>query len=193
MMTEHSCKEKPEVKGAEEGRSKRVLMLLIAALGLTMVVGGFLYLFFDGLPFGFVVPFVNVGSLADGLFFVVVIAVAVYIGVVGLRELVVERRFSVEFLMAVAGLGAVYLGLFFEAATVLFLYSLAEYFEGYIEDRARRTIEKLSSFMPDKARVLVDGSEVMVDVGGVEVGVVLLVKPGERVPLDGNVVEGSSM
>ena len=192
MMTEHSCKEKPEVKGAEEGRSKRVLMLLIAALGLTMVVGGFLYLFFGGLPFGFVVPFVNVGSLADGLFFVVVIAVAVYIGVVGLRELVVERRFSVEFLMAVAGLGAVYLGLFFEAATVLFLYSLAEYFEGYIQDRARRTVEKLSSFMPDKARVLVDGSENSMNVGEVQIGMILLVKPGERIPLDGNVVEGSS-
>ena len=191
-MTEHSCREKPEVKGAEAGRSKRVLMLLIAALGLTMVVGGFLYLFFGGLPFGFVVPFVNVGSLADGLFFVVVIAVAVYIGVVGLRELVVERRFSVEFLMAVAGLGAVYLGLFFEAATVLFLYSLAEYFEGYIQDRARRTVEKLSSFMPDKARVLVDGSENSMNVGAVQIGMILLVKPGERIPLDGNVVEGSS-
>ena len=167
-------------------------MLLISALGLTMVVGGFLYLFFGGLPFGFVVPFVNVGSLADGLFFVVVIAVAVYIGVVGLRELVVERRFSVEFLMAVAGLGAVYLGLFFEAATVLFLYSLAEYFEGYIQDRARRTVEKLSSFMPDKARVLVDGSENSMNVGEVQIGMILLVKPGERIPLDGNVVEGSS-
>ena len=192
MMTEHSCKEKPEVKVAEEGRSKQVLMLLMAALGLTMVVGGFLYLFFGGLPFGFVVPFVNVGSLADGLFFVVVIAVAVYIGVVGLRELVVERRFSVEFLMAVAGLGAVYLGLFFEAAAVLFLYSLAEYFEGYIQDRARRTVEKLSSFMPDKARVLVDGSENSMNVGEVQIGMILLVKPGERIPLDGNVVEGSS-
>jgi Cd2+/Zn2+-exporting ATPase len=167
-------------------------MLLMAALGLTMVVGGFLYLFFGGLPFGFVVPFVNVGSLADGLFFVVVIAVAVYSGIVGLRELVVERRFSVEFLMAVAGLGAVYLGLFFEAATVLFLYSLAEYFEGYIQDRARRTVEKLSSFMPDKARVLVDGSENSMNVGEVQIGMILLVKPGERIPLDGNVVEGSS-
>jgi hypothetical protein len=166
-------------------------MLLISALGLTMVVGGFLYLFFGGLPFDFVVPFVNVRSLADGLFFVVVIAVAVYIGVVGLRELVVERRFSVEFLMAVAGLGAVYLGLFFEAATVLFLYSLAEYFEGYIQDRARRTVEKLSSFMPNKARVLVDGSETSVNVGDVQTGMTLLVKPGERIPLDGNVIDGS--
>jgi Zn2+/Cd2+-exporting ATPase len=191
-MAEKSCQEKPEPKETEAQGNKKVLVLLAGALGLTMVVGGLLYLFFGGVPFGFVVPFVNVSSLADGLFFVVVIAAAVYIGVAGLKELAVERRFSVEFLMAVAGLGAVYLRLFFEAATVLFLYSLAEYFEGYIQDRARRTVEKLSSFMPDKARVLVDGSENSVNVGEVEVGMVLLVKPGERVPLDGNVVGGSS-
>src|SRR4030067_527986 len=94
--------------------------------------------------------------------------------------------------MVVAALGAVYLVFFFEAATVLFLYSLAEYFEGYIQDRARRTVEKLSSFMPDKARVIVDGSENSMNVGEVQIGLILLVKPGERIPLDGNVVEGSS-
>jgi Cd2+/Zn2+-exporting ATPase len=191
-MPEKSCPEKPEPKEVEEYENKKVLILLAAALGLSMVFGGFLYLFFGGLPFGFVVPLVNVSSLADGLFFVVVVAAAVYIGFVGLRDLVVERRFSVEFLMAVAGLGAVYLRLFFEAATVLFLYSLAEYFEGFIQDRARRTVEKLSSFMPDKARVLVNGSETSVNVSEVDVGMVLLVKPGERLPLDGNVVEGIS-
>jgi Cd2+/Zn2+-exporting ATPase len=192
MMTEYSCREKPEVKGAEEGRSKQVLILLIAALGLAMLVGGLLDLLADGVPLGFTVPFLNVGKLSGTVYCVFVLAAAVYIGFVGLKELVVERRFSVEFLMAVAALGAVYLGFFFEAATVLFLYSLAEYFEGYIQDRARRTVEKLSSFMPDKARMVVDGSEVMVDIGEVEVGVVLLVKPGERIPLDGNVVEGVS-
>ncbi len=88
-----------------------------------------------------------------------VLFASIYIGVVGLKELVVERRFSVEFLMAVAALGALYLQAFFEAATVLFLYSIAEYFEGYIEDRARRTVEKLSKFMPDKARIVTDGTE----------------------------------
>ncbi|HLC01075.1 MAG TPA: cation-translocating P-type ATPase [Candidatus Bathyarchaeia archaeon] len=191
-MAEKSCQEKPELKETDAHENKKILILMILALGLTMVVGGFLYLVFGGLPFGFVVPLVNLASLADGLFFVVVVTTAIYIGLAGLRDLVVERRFSVEFLMAVAGLGAVYLGLFFEAATVLFLYSLAEYFEGYIQDRARRTVEKLSSFMPDKARVLVDGSETSVNVGEVEVGMILLVKPGERIPLDGNVVEGSS-
>ncbi len=191
-MTEYSCKEKPEAKVAEEHRGKRVLILLIASLGLAMIVGGLLDLLAGGVPLGFVVPFLNIDKVSGVVYCVFVLGAAVYIGFVGLRELIVERRFSVEFLMAVAALGAVYLGFFFEAATVLFLYSLAEYFEGYIQDRARRTVEKLSSFMPDEARVIVDGSETLVNVGEVEVGVLLLVKPGERVPLDGNVVEGSS-
>jgi Cd2+/Zn2+-exporting ATPase len=192
-MAEKSCQEKPEQTSVEGKDNRRILILLAASLGLTMVIGAVLYEFFEGLPFGFTVPYVNLASLADGLFVVVVIAAAVYIGVIGLRELVVERRFSVEFLMAVAALGAVYLRFFFEAATVLFLYSLAEYFEGYIQNRARRTVEKLSSFMPDRARVrAADGSETNMNVGDVQAGMTILVKPGERVPLDGNVVEGSS-
>jgi Cd2+/Zn2+-exporting ATPase len=98
----------------------------------------------------------------------------------------------VEFLMAVAAVGAVYLGSLFEAATVLFLYCLAEYFEGYIQDRARRTVEKLSRFMPDQARVIVNGSEQNVSVSDVQVNMIVLVKPGEKIPVDGTVVEGFS-
>jgi Cd2+/Zn2+-exporting ATPase len=192
-MTEYSCKEKPEARVAEVHRGKRVLILLIASLGLAMIFGGLLDLLAGGVSLGFVVPFLNIDKVSGVVYCAFVLGAAVYIGFVGLRELVIERRFSVEFLMAVAALGAVYLGFFFEAATVLFLYSLAEYFEGYIQDRARRTVEKLSSFMPDKARVIVDGGEATVNVGEVEIGVILLVRPGERVPLDGNVIEGSSM
>ena len=190
-MTEYSCQEKPDIEVALEHRSNRALILLIATLGLTMLVGGLLDLTAGGIPLGFTVPFLNIAKFSGVLYSIFVLAAAVYIGFIGLKELVVERRFSVEFLMAIAALGAVYLGFFFEAATVLFLYSLAEFFESYIQDRARRTVEKLSSFLPNKARLVVDGSEVMVDVGEVEVGAVLLVKPGERIPLDGNVVEGN--
>jgi Cd2+/Zn2+-exporting ATPase len=191
-LTEYSCQEKPDIEVALEHRSNRALILLIATLGLTMLVGGLLDLTAGGIPLGFTVPFLNIAKFSGVLYSIFVLAAAVYIGFIGLKELVVERRFSVEFLMAIAALGAVYLGFFFEAATVLFLYSLAEFFESYIQDRARRTVEKLSSFLPNKARLVVDGSEVMVDVGEVEVGAVLLVKPGERIPLDGNVVEGTS-
>ena len=63
-MADKSCPEKPEQKELEEHKNKRVLVLLITALGVTMIFGGFLYLLFGGLPFGFVVPYVNLGSMA---------------------------------------------------------------------------------------------------------------------------------
>ena len=94
--------------------------------------------------------------------------------------------------MAVAALGALYLHALFEAATVLFLYLIAEYFEGYIEDRARRTVEKLSKFLPEKARIIRNEKEETVNVNEVEPKMVILVRPGERIPLDGNVIEGFS-
>ena len=168
-------------------------ILLAIALGLTIAVAGLLDLFFGGIPLGFTIPILNeAATVSTIIYHVSVIFAGVYIGFIGLRELLVERRFSVEFLMAVAGLGAAYLDLLFEAATVLLLYSLAEYFEGYIEDRARKTVESLSRFMPDKARVLINGVENEVPVSDVPPEAVILVKPGERIPLDGTVVEGSS-
>jgi Cd2+/Zn2+-exporting ATPase len=191
--TEKVCVEKPEEKKPIEQANKRTFVIFAVLLGLTIAIGGLLDLLFAGVPLGFVIPIVNVNATVSILlYYVVVLFAAIYIGVIGLEELVVERRFSVEFLMAVAALGALYLQAFFEAATVLFLYSIAEYFEGYIEDRARRTVEKLSKFLPDQARILVDGTERTVSVNKVEPNMVLLVKPGERIPLDGNVIEGFS-
>ena len=114
----------------------------------------------QGIPFGFIIPVLNEpASISRILYHVSVIVVGAYIGFIGLRELFTEKRFSVEFLMAIAALGAAYLDFLFEGATVLFLYSLSEYFEDYIEDRARKTVEKLSQFMPEEARVIVNGSE----------------------------------
>ena len=126
------------------------------------------------------------------LYYVAILTAAVYIGAVGIKELAIERRFSVEFLMAVAGLGALALDYRFEAATVLFLYCLAEYFEGYIQNRAKRTVEAISKVIPEKARILTAEGEKSVNVNEVETDTVLLVKPGERIPLDGNVIEGFS-
>ena len=168
-------------------------MISTVFLTLAVVIGGLLDFFFAGVPLGFIIPIINVkATLSAILYYVSVLFASTYIGVMGLRELFVERRFSVEFLMAAAALGALYLNARFEAATVLFLYSVAEYFEGYIEDRARRTVEKLSKFMPDQARIIADGNEKNVNVNEVEPNMTLLVRPGERIPLDGNVVEGFS-
>jgi len=187
-----TCLEKPQQK---EGQleNKQVMIALAALLGLTITVGGLLDYFFSGVPLNFSIPFVNVrASVSIVLYYVVVLFASIYIGIVGLKELIEEKRFSVEFLMAIAALGALYLHAFFEAATVLFLYSIAEYLEGYIENRARRTVEKLSKLMPDRARIVTDGTEKTVNVNEVQPNMILLVRPGERIPLDGNVVEGFS-
>jgi Cd2+/Zn2+-exporting ATPase len=187
-----SCPEAAEEEVAKR-ESRRVWVLLAVFLGSAMIAGGILDLLAQGVPLGFIIPLLNEPANVSSIVLQVsVIAAGVYIGFFGLKELIVEKRFSVEFLMSVAGFGALYLNFLFEAATVLFLYSLAEYFENYIEDRARRTVEKLSAFMPDHARVIIGSSEKSVKVGEVQPGMIIRVKPGERIPLDGTVVEGFS-
>ena len=140
---EKACTEKPEKKQTGH-ESKQVMITLAVLLGATIAVAALLEFLFKGVPLGFIIPVINVKATASTvLYYVVVIFASIYIGVIGIRDLVLEKRFSVEFLMSVAALGALYLHALFEAATVLFLYSIAEYFDGYIEDRARRTVEKL--------------------------------------------------
>jgi Zn2+/Cd2+-exporting ATPase len=187
-----TCKEKPEKRTKQE-HNRIVLIGLAVWLGITILVSGFLDLFAKGLPLGFLIPVLNLSATVSMIiYYVAILSAAIYIGVVGLKELAVERRFSVEFLMAVAGLGALFLDYRFEAATVLFLYCIAEYFEGYIQERAKRTVEKISKVIPEKARMLSDKVEKSVSVDEVEIGGVILVKPGERIPLDGNVIDGFS-
>lgn len=182
-----------EAKDCEREDKRIVWLVLALALGLTMGMAGLLDFWVHGISLGFVLPLFNEPATVSGILYrAAVIIIGLYIGFVGLRELFFERRFSVEFLMSVAGLGALYLGFLFEAATVLFLYAVAEYFEGYIEDKARRTVEELSRFMPDKATVIVEGSEKSLSVGEVQPGMIMLLRPGERVALDGKIVEGDS-
>jgi Cd2+/Zn2+-exporting ATPase len=189
---------KPESTGkiagiGEEEENKNRLVAFAVWLIATIIVAGLLDLLLDGVPLDFTLPVIGVPvTVSLILYYAAVIPIAVYIGVTGIKELVLEKRFSVEFLMAVAGLGALALDYRFEAATVLFLYCLAEYFEGYIQERARRTVEKISKVIPENARVLADGQEKNVNVSEVQTGAILLVKPGERIPLDGNVVDGFS-
>ncbi|MBS7634890.1 cadmium-translocating P-type ATPase [Candidatus Bathyarchaeota archaeon] len=177
----------------EEQKRREIWIQLAVALGLTIIVAGSLDLLFQGVPLGFIIPLLNEpASLSTILYHASVIITGTYIGFIGLKELVFEKRFSIEFLMSIAALGAAYLDFLFEGATVLFLYSLSEYFEDYIQDRARKTVEKLSQFIPEKARVIVNGSEKSVEAKEVQPGMTILVKPGERIPLDGTVVDGVS-
>jgi len=180
-------------KGGFEHREHRPWLILGATLAVTIILSAILEWFAKGVPLGFNMPLTSDPATVSKLLYQLVVgAVAFYVGYVGLKELLVERRFSVEFLMSVAALGAIYLGFLFEAATVLLLYSLAEHFEHYIEDKARKTVEKLSTFLPENAHVLENGSEKTVDVKQVRAGIDIVVRPGERIPLDGVVKAGVS-
>jgi Cd2+/Zn2+-exporting ATPase len=190
-MSAGNEEEKEKFEEEEEGRG--VWLKIALALGLTIAIASLLDLLFQGIPLGFAIPVLNEpASVSSILYHTSVIVAGSYIGIKGLRELVLERRFSVEFLMAVAAFGAVYLDFLFEGATVLFLYSLSEYFEDYIEDRARRTVQKLSQFMPDKTNVLINGAEKSFDVQEIQLGMTILVRPGERIALDGTIIDGAS-
>ena len=85
-MTEYSCQEKPDVEVALENRSNRALILLIASLGLTMLVGGLFDLLAGGVPLGFTVPFLNISKFSGVVYSIFVLVAAVYIGFIGLKE-----------------------------------------------------------------------------------------------------------
>jgi len=107
-------------------------------------------------------------------------------------------RLDIDFLMSVAILGALTASLafgeslYFEAATLAVLFSIAELLEGYAMDRARQSLRELMELSPDEATVRRDGEEVTVPVETVAVGEVVVVRPGEKVPTDGVVVDGES-
>ena len=105
--------------------------------------------------------------------------------------------FDENFLMAVATLGALALavyenGDYLEAIAVMLFYQVGEWFQSYAVGRSRRNISELMDIRPDYANVEQDGQLTQVDPDEVEIGTVIVVQPGEKVPIDGTVVEGTS-
>ena len=100
--------------------------------------------------------------------------------------------FDENFLMAVASLGAFALGEFSEAAAVMLFYQVGEWFQDYAVNRSRKSVSSLMDLRPDYTNIEVNGQLEEVDPEEVEKGSVIVVKPGERVPLDGIVLSGTS-
>ena len=114
----------------------------------------------------------------------------------GIRE---GDPFDEDFLMAVATLGALAIGFlpdsepeFAEAVFVMLFFQVGELFESIAEGRSERSISSLMDIRPDTATLERNGGEVVVDPNEVQVGDIIVVKPGERVPLDGQIVEGET-
>ena len=109
-----------------------------------------------------------------------------------LRNIAHGQVFDEKFLMAIATLGAFAIGEYPEAAAVMLFYQIGEFFQSVAVGRSRKSIAALMDIRPDYANVLRDGEEQQVDPEEVAVGETILVKPGEKIPLDGVVLEGSS-
>jgi Cd2+/Zn2+-exporting ATPase len=103
-----------------------------------------------------------------------------------------ERYLDMNILMLVAVTGAVLISAWEEAASIVFLFSLAEVLESYSVARTRRSITELMDFTPKQALILRGGKEVRVDVTDVVIGDLAIVRPGERIPVDGEVASGES-
>ena len=110
----------------------------------------------------------------------------------GINTLRINREFNINLLMTIAAVGAVVIGEYLEGATVIFLFAVGEALEGYTADRARDSLRSLLDLAPPRALRLMDGREEIIPVEALAVGDYILVKPGERIPMDGDVSAGSS-
>jgi Cd2+/Zn2+-exporting ATPase len=99
---------------------------------------------------------------------------------------------TIHLLMLIGSVGALVLGMWAEAAILIFVYSLGDVLESYAVDKARGAIRSLMNLAPKQALVRKDGKEIMQAVEDINVGDLVIVKPGERIPVDGTVQKGSS-
>lgn len=100
--------------------------------------------------------------------------------------------FDENFLMAVATVGAIALGEYLEGTAVMLFYQIGELFQSYAVGKSRKNITALMDIRPDYANVEKDGELIQVDPDEVGVGTVIIVQPGEKIPIDGVIVEGAS-
>ena len=103
-----------------------------------------------------------------------------------------RQVFDENFLMAVATIGAIALGDYVEGTAVMLFYQIGELFQSYAVGKSRRNISDLMDIRPDYANIETDGQLRQVDPDEVEIGTVILVQPGEKIPIDGIVAQGSS-
>ena len=103
-----------------------------------------------------------------------------------------KQVFDENFLMAVATVGAILLGDYSEGVAVMLFYQIGELFQSYAVGKSRRNISELMDIRPDYANIEVDGKLEQVDPDEVEIGTVIVVQPGEKVPIDGVIIDGVS-
>ena len=163
-----------------------IVFVLDKIIGLNGLIGG---------RFGFLLPF--------SMYFAVYIYIGYDVLVTAFKNIINGQVFDEKFLMAIASLGALALAVYGgvtgngseggeEAAAVMILYKLGNFFEHYATGKSRRSIKELMKLRPDEATVIRNGERITVSPEEVKVGEIISVTVGERVPLDGIVVSGET-
>lgn len=159
-------------------RNKQIAVIVLSAA-----------LFSMGLSFEFIL---NREIPATFLFLIATAIPGYSISKEGLSALMFERKLSIDFLIMIAVIGSFFIGHGEEGAAVTLLFYAAEFLEAYAGERARRSVASLMKLAPEIATVKKDGREVKVPVRDVNVNEIIVVRPGEKIPLDGEVIRGVS-
>lgn len=138
-----------------------------------------------------VIPFSN-EWINNGLFIISYLVVGFEILKKAVRNIFRGKVFDENFLMAVATIGAFAIGEFPEAVAVMLFYQVGELFQSYAVDKSRKSIASLMDIRPDYANIEKDGKVEKVDPDEVKIGDIIIVKTGEKIPLDGVVIDGTS-
>ena len=163
-------------------KQKKMLVRIIISLILVVV--------FSGLPIDEHQKFGT--YLRFGLFMIPYLIIGHDILKKALKGIRNKQVFDENFLMAVATIGAILLGDYTEGTAVMLFYQIGELFQGYAVGKSRRDISELMDIRPDYANVEQDGKLEQVDPDEVEIGTIIVVQPGEKVPIDGVITEGTS-
>ena len=163
-------------------KQKKMLVRIIISLILVVV--------FSGLPIDEHQKFGT--YLKFGLFMIPYLIIGHDILKKALKGIRNKQVFDENFLMAVATIGAILLGDYTEGTAVMLFYQIGELFQGYAVGKSRRNISELMDIRPDYANVEQDGKLEQVDPDEVEIGTIIVVQPGEKVPIDGVITEGTS-
>ena len=156
---------------------KRTIKILVALIIYIIAIAG---------------NFTNVW-VKDTLFIISYLIVGLSILKKAVRNIFRGKVFDENFLMAVATLGAFGVGEFPEAVAVMLFYQVGELFQSYAVDKSRKSISSLMDIRPDYANVIRDEKEEKIDPDEVKIGEIIVVKPGEKIPLDGVIIEGTTM
>lgn len=129
----------------------------------------------------------------DILFIISYLIVGYDIILKALRNITIGKVFDENFLMTIATIGAFFIGEFPEAVAVMLFYQVGELFQSYAVDKSRKSVASLMDIRPDYANVYRNEEIEKINPNDVNIGEIILIKPGEKIPLDGIVVEGNSL